>query len=168
MTVTLPSSRRARRSPDRSLATGLKLAFAVVVGLAGLASAGCEDKAIGRVCDLQAMPGQTSAIVNPQALECPTRLCLKQVQDPSKAVVDTAPFCTAECSRDDDCESEERRGKGANDKRCKGGFVCGIAQEVGDLCCKKVCLCRDFVTAKGSLPTPLSCQTDQPSQCVNK
>jgi hypothetical protein len=34
--------------------------------------------------------------------------------------------------------------------RCKSGFVCGVGFEVGPLCCKKICLCKDFIPKTGS------------------
>jgi hypothetical protein len=68
--------------------------------------------------------------------------------------VKTAAVCSAECSKDSDCEGETRGEKPA-DLRCEKGFVCGVAFEVGPLCCKKLCVCRDFVS--GGLPKPASC-----------
>jgi hypothetical protein len=127
----------------------------------------CEDKAIGRLCDVQADAGVTQAVFNGQSLECPTRICLKPSRDMAVAKsVDTAPYCTAECSKDSDCDGETRGGDGA-DRRCKGGFVCGVAFEVGPLCCKKICLCKDFIPSTG-VPSPASCDKSKGvSTCQN-
>src|SRR3954463_16547652 len=89
--------------------------------------AACEDKAIGRRCDVQADAGLNQAVFNGQALECPTRICVKPSRDMGVAkAVDTAPYCTAECSKDSDCDGETRDRNNGADKRCQGGFVCGV------------------------------------------
>jgi hypothetical protein len=97
------------------------------------------------------------AVYNPQALECPSRICLRPSKEPAVARnVDTAPSCTAECSKDKDCEDGETRNvKNPTDRRCKTKWVCGIAFEVGPLCCKKLCMCQDFLP--GPPQTPASC-----------
>ena len=48
----------------------------LLMTLGVLASAGCEDKAIGRPCDLLVDAGANKTTLNPQALECPTRICV--------------------------------------------------------------------------------------------
>lgn len=135
----------------------------VLLGLL-MVTASCEDKAIGRPCDLQADAGVNQPTFNPSALECPTNLCLKPAKDPSLADTDTTALCTATCSNDSDCDGQSR-GSGAADRRCKGGFVCGVALETGALCCKKLCICRDFV--KLPLETPASCNKAVNMTCAN-
>jgi hypothetical protein len=117
------------------------MSLALLVG----GSVGCEDKAIGRPCDVQSDAGPSQAVINGQALECPTRLCLKPARDSlvSKPVTTTA-LCSAECSNDGDCDGD-RRGAGTGDFRCESGFTCGVATVTGSFCCKKVCICRDFL-----------------------
>jgi hypothetical protein len=152
-----------------------------VLSLAGALSSlvfvlsACEDKAIGRRCDVTADAGTIGAmqaVFNGQAVECPTRICLKPTTDQAVAMTDTAPYCTAECSSDSDCDGETRdrtpRKPGEPpDLRCKGGFVCGIGFEVGPLCCKKICLCKDFLP-KGGLPPVASCDKSKGvSTCTN-
>lgn len=153
-----------------SLTSTPRAAFIVGAFLASALSmlAGCEDKAIGRQCDAQADAGVLQAAYNGQALECPTRICLKPAREVGVSMgIDTAPYCTAECSKDSDCEGEDR-GKGDADKRCKSGFVCGVAFEVGPLCCKKLCLCKDFIGTSG-IRTPASCMESRnpTSTCQN-
>jgi len=130
--------------------------------------AACEDKAIGRRCDVQADAGLNQAVFNGQALECPTRICVKPARDMGVAkAVDTAPYCTAECSKDSDCDGETRDRSNGADKRCTSGFVCGVGFEVGPLCCKKICLCKDFIPATG-LPAAASCDKSKGvSTCQN-
>jgi hypothetical protein len=143
--------------------------FVVVLMCAGaVLGTGCEDKAIGRPCDVQSDAGAMQAVFNGQALECPSRICVKPSREQGVAITDTAPYCTAECSKDSDCDGERRDTSNARDRRCKSGFVCGVGFEVGPLCCKKLCLCRDFIAQMGGLQTPASCDKSRmASTCQN-
>lgn len=118
----------------------------------------CEDKAIGRMCEALAPDGGTQlAVFNGQALECPTRLCLRPAKEYAvSADVDTGSLCTAECSRDKDCEDGETRGdvKDKDDKRCRQGWVCGISYVTGPLKCKRLCMCKDFLPKEGAKDPP--------------
>lgn len=142
--------------------------WVLLCGLA-LGAAACEDQAIGRPCDVQADAGALQAVYNGQALECPSRICLKPARDNTVArTVDTVAYCTAECSKDSDCDGETRSKSNPRDRRCTTGFVCGVAFEVGPLCCKKLCLCKDFLPeGKTQLQTPASCMSST-SMCQNK
>jgi hypothetical protein len=135
-------------------------AIGVAVSLAALAGAqGCEPKAVGRPCHLPADSPASASIFDPQALECPTRLCLRQGKDPALAqTVDTGPFCTAACSSDADCDDGETRDSDdRDDRRCRRGFLCGVAVQTGSVaCCRKVCLCKDHLPAGGA-PLPAAC-----------
>ena len=117
--------------------------------LLALATTGCEDKHIGRPC--QVIPGAamqptagTTAVINSAALECPSRICLL----PSvPAPRDTGPTCSAECSDDGDCDDYEQRNKSdVSDKRCGGSFVCRVVTNLGGFACRKLCVCNDFLT----------------------
>ena len=88
----------------------------LVVTLAGLlflvAMPACEDQHIGRMCFIQRATGEgTNVVVNPQALECPARLCLHYPPDPSSGQAVAGgkglDLCTAECSSDGDCGGEK-------------------------------------------------------------
>jgi hypothetical protein len=165
-TAPLSSSSPRRRAPS------YRNAFPILAAalLALFAGAGCENKAIGRLCDVQADGGTNQGLWNQMALECPSQICIKQpVSGQVATAVDTAPFCTAECSNDSDCQDGLTRtpGKEATDKRCRKGFTCGVAFEVGQLCCKKLCVCRDFLPS-GVLQTPASCGANSTSQCANR
>ncbi len=128
---------------------------AFLLGLAAFANMACEDNGIGRPCDLMADAGPSQAVYNAQALECPSRICLKPVRDNEKEL-ETGAYCSAQCSKDSDCEGQKRDGNDKNDKRCTSGYACGVAFVVGPLCCKKVCLCKDFLSEKG-VTVPLTC-----------
>lgn len=158
---------------QRLMASALGASLLVVT----VALAGCEDKAIGRKCDVQGDAGAMQAVFNGQALECPSRICMKPsavagsiaataAASTSGPNTTTAAYCTAECSKDSDCDGETRDPRATDDRRCVSGFVCGVAFEVGPLCCKKLCLCKDFIDPKKGLQGPVSCDK-RVSTCQN-
>jgi len=120
--------------------------FAFAIALLGLVTSGCEDKHIGRVCDLDTADAGTtttgtSSTIQGQAVECPTRICLlPQMQ----TTTNTGPLCTAGCGSDDDCSDGETTSD-QNSRQCKKGFACTIATTVGAFCCEKMCVCKDFI-----------------------
>jgi hypothetical protein len=158
---------RARASRFSSLVPGF-LALLLVTLAVGNTS--CEDKHIGRPCDLSIDPdaGSGSAMVASidVALECPSRICLY----PGKVGnVDTGSLCTADCSSDDDCrDGETRNTSDPEDFRCKKGFSCKVAETVGPFCCRKMCVCKDFLGTipTGGFPTPGVC-TNTPENKAN-
>ena len=118
----------------------------VAVAFAVLVSSGCEDKHIGRTCDLDApdggtASGNTSATINAQAVECPSRICLLPAEDKT---TNTTSLCTADCSSDGDCSDSEGTSNAA-DPHCKTGFACLVPTTVGAFCCRHLCVCKDFV-----------------------
>lgn len=143
----------------------MRAAVSTVVSLVALVSValtGCNNLAIGREC---VNPTRTAVIatqISAPALECPARLCLLQPQIDETAPSDMAPSepparrtCTAFCSSDDDCEPETKA-------QCPGGFVCAVATQSGDYCCRKMCICKaDLVeginATNGEVATPWSC-----------
>ena len=174
-TATLPGPNSGRREPvPTRFGSHFKLALRVCLAL-GLASvslalSACEDKAIGRVCEAQADGGSHEVVLNAQALECPSRVCLRPAADLSKgADIDTTALCTAECSKDSDCDgAETRNSNNVKDKRCKTGFVCGVARVTGSaFCCKKLCMCKDFLVIPSTgLETPAVCdKSKNPGVC---
>lgn len=138
------------------------LLFAAFLALVSVASSGCEDQAIGRTCKTLADDSKpTSAEFNPEALECPSRLCIKPSFEPGSAQeAMTAPFCTAECSKNSDCDDAHTRDdKNPNDKRCTGRFVCAVPFTTGPLKCQKMCVCGDFYNdLKTATAVPAVCQ----------
>ena len=156
-------------SPASAASLSLPL-LALVFAIASLTSTGCEDKAIGRVCEVEADAGTGQSILNGQALECPSRVCVRPSPDPTLAAsIDTTALCTAECSKDSDCDGAETRSANNKlDKRCRTGFVCGVATATGSVaCCKKLCLCKDFLVIPASgLEVPVVCdRSKNPGVC---
>jgi hypothetical protein len=106
---------------------------------------------LGRPCDLLANPAPGQAVYNDQALECPSRICLK----PADMVggVNTGPFCSAECSADSDCVGQTRDPNDPTNTRCTLGYTCTVAFTVGSLACKKLCVCKDFLAGPVGIPS---------------
>jgi hypothetical protein len=153
------------------------LGMSVLAAMAALGSAGCEDKAIGRSCDVLTDAAPAEGVYNSEALDCPSRICMKPV-DQNAVPLDpaTTAYCSAGCSQDSDCNGEVRAtpcpgntvcpssgqcSNGASclpDTRCLKGFTCGIPYVKGKLCCQKVCICKDFIPSYSS---PKACDPDQ-------
>jgi hypothetical protein len=138
------------------------LPLAMLLGLAALANVSCgsneasgDNGGMGRPCDLMADAGPTQAVYNAQASECSSGICLKPVLQRT-ADYETGPYCSELCSKDSDCDGQMRDGNDPNDRRCTMGYACGVAFVVGPLCCKKICLCKDFLSDKG-VTVPLTC-----------
>jgi hypothetical protein len=140
-----------------------------------LGSVGCENKHVGRPCGLSVDPsagGSTGTTATLDvALECPSRICLLPAREGANLVPPTTSLCTADCSSDDDCsEGEIRNTSDTSDARCQKGFICKVAETVGDFCCRKLCVCKDFLNNFDTTvpavcqPTPLNkmnCQNVQ-------
>jgi hypothetical protein len=99
----------AKSSTLRSAVLRLSLVSAIGLAVVALGNTGCEDKAIGRPCDVLTEAGPAQGVYNSEALECPSRICLKPVvQQGASSSVDTGPYCSASCSQDSDCEGQLR------------------------------------------------------------
>jgi hypothetical protein len=124
-----------------------------------------EPPGMGAICDVLTDAGPAQGVYNSEALECPSRICLKPaVQPGATGVVDTGPYCTAACTQDSDCAGQERDSSNPIDARCQKGFTCGVAFVKGMICCQKLCLCKDFLGPQGA-PTPIACQGDAALTC---
>jgi hypothetical protein len=140
-----------------------------VCGLLAIAALpACEDQHVGRMCFIQRSTGEgTNVVVNPQALECPSRLCLHYPKDQNASAESSLDLCTAECSSDADCEGETSNSAGA----CKTGFKCAWPVQVGPLCCKRLCICKDLLNLPdgGTINTPSVCEpsAENKAACPN-
>src|SRR5664279_6192771 len=83
----------------------------VLSGVALFANTGCEDKAIGRPCEVFTDASASQAVFNAEALECPSRICLKPAFDTSADMPSptTNAYCSASCSQDSDCGDSQGR-----------------------------------------------------------
>ena len=159
--------------PSRSHGSALFVSLFVVAVLGG---ASCENKHIGRPCLLSVDPdagttGGTTATID-IGLECPSRICMLPAREAFQGPPLTTSLCTADCTSDDDCaDGELRNASDPNDTRCQTGFACKVAETVGDFCCRRLCVCKDFVgkTPAGGYPTPQVCQStpENKANCKN-
>ena len=139
----------------------------LVVLLAGFAfSLACEDKGLGRPCDITTDASATQGAYIVNATDCPTRLCVKPAVQPGVSTTDfnTGAYCSAICKTDSDCDGQTRDFGNQHDTRCKKGFTCAPVFGEGTMCCTKLCLCRDFVPNSGPL-TPDACQSGSDASC---
>jgi hypothetical protein len=112
---------------------------------------------VGQPCDVGASYSDNQGLWNGDAPECAERLCIKPAAAPSvPRPVGTGSLCTAACTVDADCNGDLRDPLNSRDQRCKSGFACAVAFELGPYACKRVCVCRDFYPPTGPV-TPASC-----------
>jgi len=130
------------------------------LALTMFAMGACEDKHIGRLCELGTTPtggstGQITIISSP-ALECPSRICI--LPGDQKGTT-RGSLCTASCEDNSDCEDGETGPVGdPNDKHCETGFACVWQGNVGNFPCQRFCMCRDFVyEPMGGFQKPADC-----------
>ncbi len=141
----------------------LKLTLTAIVGLT---VAACSDNPVGRKCFIGADAGSESqAIIASPALECPSRTCLHYPLQPGIELPEGSEYadlCTGECSSDSDCDR-------VPESPCVKGFSCMIPVVVGPFCCRKQCVCRDYLPARdGGVPVPAACIPGVPgNNCVN-
>src|SRR5262245_59704802 len=136
---------------------------------AALAFAGCADNPVGRICDLGAVPAEGQAVVASASLDCVSRTCLRvpltapELPKNSEYPTGQLGLCSAECSSDDDCDR-------VPESPCQTGFSCGVPVTVGPFCCRKFCICKDYIVVpkKGGLPTPAACDAgNNANACCN-
>jgi hypothetical protein len=155
-------------APYRGRALGwwrIGLSLGIAAAVLG-ANAACEDKGVGRPCDVRTDAGGATGAYAIGASDCPSRLCVKPAVQPGVSVdLVTSAYCTIQCSSDTDCDGQTRDPANSLDKRCLKGFVCAPIFDKGDLCCTKLCLCRDFYSASVGPATPDACKPDSGVTC---
>ena len=142
----------------------------VLLGLVmATALSACTDNPVGRICDLGSqMPAATEVVVASPSLDCVSRTCLRvplgrELPPGSSFPAGNNGLCTAECSSDDDCDK-------VPESPCTTGFTCGVAVTVGPFCCRKFCICKDYVVVpeNGKLLTPKACEpSNADNGCCN-
>jgi hypothetical protein len=147
--------------------------FLMMVGVLvlGWVAMGCDNKHIGRPCEVNADAGASGgsiSIISSPVLQCPSRICLLPADMSVAAKNNDGPFCTDTCSSDDDCADAETGTKGdTSDTKCKSNFVCAVATTSGPFCCQKFCICHDFVNVPpGGFTTPTACMPGN-TTCAN-
>jgi hypothetical protein len=144
------------------------LRLAVLVALAFVAA--CAGNPVGRICDLggSTAPDPGESVVASPSLDCVTRTCLRVPAtnpNPPKGTnppTGTNGLCTAECTTADDCER-------VPESPCVSGFTCAIPVTVGPFCCRKFCICKDYVAyPMGTQPLPMACDAgNAENACCN-
>lgn len=142
----------------------------LVLGFALLSAVGaCTSNPVGRICDLGSeTPAPSEVVVASPSLDCVSRTCLREplgraLPPGSVYPAGNAGLCTAECSADSDCDR-------VPESPCTLGFTCGVAVTVGPFCCKKFCICKDYVVIpeSGQLAEPQACEASNASNaCCN-
>jgi hypothetical protein len=135
----------------------LTISFLTLIAL--VAVAGCSDNPVGRKCFLGTDAGANQSIVSSPALECSSRQCLHvpQERDLPEGSEHTA-LCTADCDSDSDCDR-------VPESPCQLGFTCAVAVTTGPFCCRKLCICRDYVVVPdGGLLDPAACEPTAANQ----
>jgi hypothetical protein len=151
-----------RRSNQNLLFVALVAALLVVGGGA------CTENPVGRICDLGVdVPNEQESVVASPSLDCQSRTCLKipqsrELPEGSRYPEGNKGLCSAECDTDEDCDR-------VPESPCKTGFTCAIPVVVGPFCCRKMCMCKDYIVIpEGGLPVPEACQEDDPANtCCN-
>jgi hypothetical protein len=144
--------------------------FAALVGLLsiGVFGAGCADNPVGRICDLGVEdPNPNESVVASPSLDCQSRTCLKVPQtrdlpEGSRYPEGNKGLCTAECESDGDCDR-------VPESPCTTGFTCAVPVVVGPFCCRKLCICKDYIVIPdGGVPLPEACDPGDPANaCCN-
>lgn len=143
----------------------LSILAVTVFALAALGA--CTENPVGRKCFIGTTDGGNAgqSIIASPALECPSRECLRVPLPTGKQLPEggeLADLCTAECSSDDDCDR-------VPESPCVTGFTCAIPVVTGPFCCRKKCVCRDYMLIPdGGLPQPAACDpADERNTCCN-
>jgi hypothetical protein len=143
----------------------------VLLSIAALASLvpGCTDSPVGRKCDLgEQTPQPNARVVASQSLDCVSRTCLRypperELPPGSIPLAANIGLCTAECNSSEDCDR-------VPESPCVLGFTCGIAVTAGPYCCRKLCICKDYVVVPDDeeLAVPPECNVAEPKNaCCN-
>lgn len=138
-----------------------------IAALALASAAACTENPVGRKCFIGGAGGDAGAsgtsIVASPALECPSRTCLHTPQERQlPAESEYADLCTDFCEKDDDCDK-------VAESPCQLGFTCAVATTTGPFCCRKMCVCKDYVIVPdGGIQDPAVCDPTNPAnECIN-
>jgi hypothetical protein len=136
-----------------SLITIFGVLLAAVSGLGA-----CKSNPVGRQCFIGNIgdAGADQTIIASPALECQSKTCLH---------IDgfNTDLCTGDCATDDDCDTDPA-------SPCKSGWACMVPIVVGPFCCRKQCVCRDYLLIPdgGTPPAPSACdETNMANECCN-
>lgn len=152
----------------RSYPSSAALLLTALIASFAVNTAGCADNPVGRICDLGVEdPNPNESVVASPSLDCQSRTCLKvplnrELPEGSRYPLGNKGLCTAECDSDDDCDR-------VPESPCKTGFACAVPVVVGPFCCRKMCICKDYIVIPdGGVPLPEACDPSDPANaCCN-
>ena len=142
------------------------LTLGILILAVAMSAAACSENPVGRKCFIGVDAGNDNqAIVASPALECDSRICLHYPKQNGATPPEGAIYsdqCTAECDSDSDCDK-------VPESPCVSGFTCAVPVVVGPFCCRKMCICKDFlIVPEGGLPEQKACNSDDPANtCCN-
>ncbi len=129
--------------------------------------AACTENPVGRICDLGSGTPQTNEIsIASPSLDCVSRTCLHQPLQRALPPGSTFPtgntgLCTAECTSDSDCDR-------VPESPCVTGFACTTPMTTGDYCCRKLCVCKDYIVLPAVRHDDPACNAADPGNgCCN-
>lgn len=138
----------------------------LTIAMVALVATACTENPVGRKCFIGTDAGNAGqSIIASPALECPSRECLHVPLDTGKILPDDSEYadlCTAECESSDDCDK-------VPESPCVSGFTCAIPVVTGPFCCRKKCICKDYLLIPdGGLPVPAACDPgNELNTCCN-
>jgi len=118
----------------------------------------CKENPVGRPCFIPQSDGGVNLSnnrVSSPSVECQSKICLHIAEKEED-------LCSADCEKDEDCDTDEG-------STCTGGFVCMTPTTTGNFCCKKLCVCADYVDvpAGGVEDLPECDPADTRNECCN-
>jgi hypothetical protein len=160
--------RWAHEYEDPTPPTVVSLLFAFLLGLSACSGDNGQSTATdggakwdagitGTLCGVPVDAGPAAIVYLEGSLECSSRMCLKPLGT-------TVAYCAGDCTQDSDCVGLTADPNDPLDLHCRSGFSCVIPMSKGFQCCRKLCLCTDFVTAT-QLQTPGACVGDAATTC---
>ena len=153
-------------SPQMKLALGPGSLFFILTVSTTLV--GCSNTPVGNPCTL-GIPGDSgdndnNSIVSSPVVDCESRICIRTPQqgEPPEGFTGSQDYCTADCGSDSDCSES-----GASS--CITGFSCRVATTTTRFCCRKLCVCNDYLDSSSTQPdVPEECDPDNPiNTCQN-
>lgn len=137
----------------------LPLVFAAMMAV--FFTSACNETPVGLNCFIPGVEpdDDTTQLASP-ALDCQSRVCLHQPNE--KGGGDVTAMCTADCESAEDCVRHPQ-------SECETGFTCMVPVVVGDFCCRKMCVCKDYIVVpEDGFEPQAACDADNPDNpCCN-
>ncbi len=151
------------KTTTKSISNAVLFAMTALLVVVSGALAACGGEDVGAKCFIGFdIVGDQSVISSP-ALECSSRQCLHVPLE--KSLPQDSQYsdqCTAECEEDADCNR-------VDESPCVTGFTCAVPVTVGPFCCRKLCVCKDYlIIPEGGREIPAACNPENSdNMCAN-